>query len=67
MLDNLLTTFNATVVSARTDGVYDFFTVDVPERQDFIMALPDDVQWERGGGNRVELSVARPFDRANSW
>lgn len=67
IVEALVEQFDGSVLSSRTDGVYDFLTIEVQERQAFIMALPDDVDWERSGGDRVTITVERPFDRANSW
>lgn len=56
----------ATLISERTDGVYDFLVFDAPDRQDLITALAG-VDWERGAGNRLAVDVLLPFDRATSW
>lgn len=56
----------ATLLSERTDGVYDFLVFDAPDRQGLIAALTD-VDWERGPGDRLAVDVLRPFDRNDSW
>lgn len=56
----------ATLVSERTDGVYDFLVFDAPDRQGLIAALAG-TDWERGPGNRLAVDVLRPFDRSTSW
>lgn len=63
---DIATQLGATLISERTDGVYDFLVFDAPDRQGLIDALPD-VGWERGPGNRLVVDVLRPFDRNNSW
>lgn len=63
---NAAARLGATLVSERTDGVYDFLVFDAPDRQGLIAALAG-VDWERGAGNRLAVDVLIPFDRNNSW
>lgn len=63
---NAAAQLGATLVSERTDGVYDLLVFDAPDRQSLITALTG-VSWERGAGDRLAVDVLRPFDRNNSW